>query len=83
MVKTAVAHRPEMSSQFDGSSSVVFYFAVFLLAGKRPILPILPTYINLDIQYYFTFVERVGLNCYSSVLFLIPPLPLRRQDGGR
>ena len=88
-VKTAAAHRPEMSLQFDGSSSVVFFFCCFSPAGKRPTgkfiyLWNILIHINLHIQYYFTFVERVGLNCYFLCPpFLIPPLPLHRQNDGR
>ena len=56
-----------------------FFFCVFFCCcrfppgGKRPtgkfiFLWNIWIYINLRIQYYFTFVERVGLNCYSCVL---------------
>ena len=56
----------------------VLFFCRFPPGGKRPIylLNIL-IYINLHIQYYFTFVERVGLKLPCPP---IPPLPLRRQD---
>ena len=48
---------------------VFFFFCRFPPGGKRPIyLWNILIYINLHIQYYFTFVERVGLNCYSCVL---------------